>query len=97
MTVSVPSSDLAKSWGGGSVTVTRVLTRQGCTVGSQYRLLLMWARALLIATCHVTHVKYKWRENPIYIAVRRSRMFKVVSVPREVVVCSHMKVPDDYK
>ena len=29
---------------------------------------------------------YKWRENPIYIAVRRTRMVSfIVSVPREVI------------
>ena len=46
------------------VTVTRVVTRHGCTVGPQYRLLLMWARALIIATCHVTHCSTNGGKTP---------------------------------
>ena len=37
------------------VAVTCTVTRQGWMVGPPYRLLLMWAHTLLIATCHVTH------------------------------------------
>ena len=51
MTVSVSPSDLVKSWGGGGGVMV--------TFGPQYKLLLMRARALLIATCHVTDVVQK--------------------------------------
>ena len=39
---------------------------------------------------------YKWRENPIYIAVRGDRMVSfIMSVPSDKLCILYMKVPDD--
>ena len=55
----------------------------------------MLARVLTIASRHVTYV-YKWRENPIYIAVRGDRMVSfIMSVPSDKLCILYMKVPDD--
>ena len=58
VTVSFSPSDLVKSWG-GNVMVTCRATRQGWLFGPQYKLLLTWPRAFLIATCHVRDVVQK--------------------------------------
>ena len=65
-----------------SVTGTCTLTRQGCTVEPQHRLLLMWARALTIASCHVTYVCTKGGKPDIYSSAGDRMVSFIVSVPR---------------
>ena len=78
------------------MTVTRVVTRQGCTVGPQYRLLLMWACALIIATCHVTHCSTTGGKIPYILQCGEAAWFSfIVSVPRDKLCIPCMKVPDD--
>ena len=68
VTVSLPSSDLVKSWG-GSVTVTRGVSSAGLNGGggAPYRSVFMLARAPLVAVCRVTACVQMAGKPDIYI------------------------------